>query len=755
MGHRALRAGLQGLALIAVVLGDGFGQEGVSTDEKNWNRRPAGAGDYGIVTEVSGRFELSRFRSPVGGDLKAICEERREAVSVSIPAMEAYLAPLLAAPADKRRTSDLVRAHHDLGQLWAYQGRMEKAIPELEAALGALLGSDRDRASPKAEAHLRTVLGVLQLRRGELENCVHDKNASRCIFPIAGEGEHSLTSGSEAALEQFRKNLEADADDLESRWLLNVAAMTLGRYPAGLAKGQVIPPEAFASAEDPGRFVDVAHRYGLDVSGRAGGVVVDDIDGDGLFDVVISSVDPCVSLRYFHNEGNGTFRERTEEAGLSGQLGGINIVQTDYNNDGRLDLYVMRGGWELPMPNSLLRQNPDGTFTDVTAAAGLEKGLHSTHSAAWADYDNDGWLDLFVGHEQSRSALFHNQGDGTFVEVGEKAGVDRTAFTKGVAWGDYDNDGRPDLYVSNFGSPNFLYHNEGNGTFKEVARERGVDKPIMSFPTWFWDYDNDGWEDLFVASFVPSVTEVARGFLGLPPHAETMRLYHNDGHGGFEDVTAAVGLDRVIPTMGANFGDIDNDGFLDLYLGTGAPSYAALIPNFMFRNHDGRRFVDVTTATGTGHLQKGHGVAFADIDNDGDQDVFANIGGFVPGDEYGKVLFENPGHGNDWLRLRLVGVRTNRAAIGARIKLVAEDRGGASREIHRTVSSGGSFGSSPLTQQVGLGRAKVVRRLEVFWPTSGVRQVFRDVAPNQSLEIREGADKPLPLPMHPVAARNR
>ena len=174
-----------------------------------------------------------------------------------------------------------------------------------------------------------------------------------------------------------------------------------------------------------------------------------------------------------------------------------------------------------------------------------------------------------------------------------------------------------------------------------------------------------------------------------------------------------------------------------------------------FRNDDGQRFVDVTAATGTGHLQKGHGVAFADFDNDGDQDIFANIGGFVPGDEYPKVLFENPGHGNDWIRLRLVGVKSNRAAIGARIKVVVEDADGRERAYHRVVSSGGSFGASPLEQQVGLGHARSVKRLEVSWPTSQTQQLFNNLRVDDLAEIRELETrvKERPLPRFRAAVR--
>jgi hypothetical protein len=485
--------------------------------------------------------------------------------------------------------------------------------------------------------------------------------------------------------------------------------------------------------------VDVAARAGLDGLDVAGGTIADDLDGDGLADLLFSSVDRCGPLRFYRARGDGTFEDRTEAAGLRGQTGGINLVQADYDNDGRLDVFVMRGGWEVPMRNSLLRNEGGGRFTDVTAKAGLLSRDHATHSAGFADYDGDGWLDLFVGHEMTPSQLFRNRGDGTFEDATERAGVGRSAFTKGVAWGDYDQDGHPDLYVSNMFGENFLYRNEGDGRFAEVAAGLGVQKPLTSFTTWFFDYDNDGWLDLFVASFPPSVEEFVKHYLGRPPVAETLTLYRNLGQGAFRDVTRETGLGRVVPAMGANFGDLDNDGFLDMYLGTGTPSLAALMPNVMLWNDGGRRFVDVTETTGTGHLQKGHGVAFTDLDEDGDQDVVLNVGGAVPGDNYAEAIFENPGgSGNGWIRLRLQGEKTNRAAIGARIRLTLRGADGRTAVRYREVTSGGSFGASSLVQHIGLGTGAVIETLEVSWPASRTRQSWSGVPSNRLLEVREG-----------------
>ena len=466
------------------------------------------------------------------------------------------------------------------------------------------------------------------------------------------------------------------------------------------------------------RFANIAPALGLDTFDMCGGAIADDFDNDGYLDIFVSTWDTRGQLRLFRNNRDGTFTERTAEAGLLGLYGGLNLIQADYDNDGHLDLLVLRGAWLETygrQPNSLIRNNGDGTFTDVTFDTGLGDAHYPSQTAAWGDYDNDGDLDLYVGNEwtpmlAAPSQLFRNNGDGTFTDVAEAAGVANRRRAKSVVWGDYDGDGLADLYVSNLGEKNRLYRNTGQGTFVDEAARLGVAEPNWSFPAWFWDIDNDGLLELYVATYTARIEHLAASALGRPVNIELQRLYRRTDRGGFEDVSERYGLAEPTATMGANFGDLDNDGYLDFYLGTGAPQYQSLMPNLMYRNRDGRGFSNVTYAGGFGHLQKGHAIAFADLDNDGDQDVFEQMGGAFPGDRFGNALYENPGFGNRWITVELRGVRSNRSAIGARIRAVVVDEdGGARRSVYRHVNSGGSFGGNPLRQTLGLGQGVAPR----------------------------------------------
>ncbi|HEY7313447.1 MAG TPA: CRTAC1 family protein [Gemmataceae bacterium] len=628
--------------------------------------------------------------------------------------------------------------------LYGYEGAFAEAVAALEEGR-SVVAREPERFA-KTTPTLVFLQGLMNLRRGEVENCVTCSCQSSCIFPLQPSAFHLRPEGSRQAIRYFTEYLRNQPDDLGVRWLLNVAYMTLGDYPDGVPYRYRIPLEPFRSQFDIGRFVDLAPRLGLDRLHRSGGAIMDDFDNDGLLDIVETSMDPEVAMAFYHNQGDGSFRDRAKEAGLEAQLGGLQCVQADYNNDGWLDIFVCRGAWLEPQRPSLLRNNKDGTFTDVTREAGLLRPIDS-QVAVWADYDNDGWLDLFVGGETVPSRLYHNRGDGTFDEVAHRAGVDTTGCVcKGANWGDFDSDGYPDLVVSNLNGPPRLYRNNRDGTFLDVAGRAGIREPRQGFSCWFWDYDNDGWLDLFVTGYELELNELVKSHLGLPHQGVSCRLYRNRGGKGFEDVTRAAGLDLAMAPMGSNFADFDGDGFLDFYLGTGTSNYSALVPNRMFKNVQGKRFADITMSSGTGHLQKGHGVACGDWDRNGRIDLFVQMGGAVPGDRARSLLFQNPTTEGHWITIRLAGVKSNRPAIGAGIKLTLP----SGQTIYRHVTSGSSFGANPLQQTIGIGAADKIASLEVTWPTSGAKQVFRDVPVDRAIEVTEFATSYHTLPWAPL-----
>lgn len=705
-------------------------------------------------------------------ELRAVCERLRDSDNPYFGrrAVERIEARLQRVDEDEVETRARLRGY--LGSHLLRLGRLEEAVEHLEAVRD-LLDREAERLTPEVEADLRrTVLSTLataHLLLAEDRNCLDRHVPQSCILPLAPEAVHRKPEPARAAGDLSRGVLELAPDHLPARWLLNLSRMLADDALESVPEDLRLPPDTLSSPEPFPRWPNVASSLGVDVVDLSGGAVMDDFDGDGLLDLVTTTWDPCGPMKAFRNDGRGGFENVTEEWGLDGQLGGLNLTHADFDGDGMLDLYVLRGAWmgsDGRIRNSLLRNDLEreaGRFVDVTVSAGLAYPAYPSHSAGWNDFDGDGDLDLYVGNESPAqttvpqtlygrterpysSQLFRNDGDGTFTPITRRAGVANDRFAKGVAWGDYDDDGDSDLYVSNIG-PNRLYRNEGDGTFTDVAPALGVDEPAaQSFGTWFFDHDNDGDLDLWVNRYGAPVDAVFASYLGMSVSGGAPVLYRNDG-GRFTDVSDEVGLHRPLLPMGANYGDLDNDGFPDVYLGTGVPDPDALMPNVMYRNDGGRRFVDVTFAGGFGHLQKGHGIAFGDLDNDGDQDLFEQMGGAYPYDEYGNVLYENPGPARTWITLRLRGRRANRFGVGARIEVVART-GEETRSIHALAGAGGSFGASSLQQEIGLGDADAVERVVIRWPGSGTVQTFEEVEPNRYYLAVEGEDRlrPVELP---------
>jgi hypothetical protein len=517
----------------------------------------------------------------------------------------------------------------------------------------------------------------------------------------------------------------------------------------------------------PGAGLDFHHVNGASADRHlpeimSGGGLFFDFDNDGWTDIFLvdggSLVDPATAGRARHrlyrNRGNGTFEDVTARSGITHQQYGMGTCAADYDNDGFTDLYVTNFG-----PNVLYHNNGGKTFTDVTRAAGVGSRSFGA-SCAFADVDRDGYVDLFVtnyvdarldnnifcGDAAARlrvychplnfaplaSVLYHNNGNGTFTDVSQKAGIaQHRGNGLGVVFGDYDDDGWVDLFVANDTTPNFLYHNDGGGGFKEVALATGVavaidGRPRSGMGTDFGDYDGDGRLDLFVTNH----------------ELETHTLFHNLGKGLFADVTSesGVGLETLpFVGFGTQFFDYDNDGDLDLAIVNGhvmndsghfRPGSKEAQRKLLFRNDGNGRFKEVGRASGPGFAVEavGRTLAVADIDNDGDLDILVtNNGGVV------ELLRNDGASGGNAVLLRLVGTRSNRGAVGARVRLTA---GGATQL--REVKAGSSYlGQSDLRVHFGIGTATRIDRIEIRWPAGGT-EIVQNAAANQILTMTEG-----------------
>src|SRR5262245_5059039 len=689
--------------------------------------------------------------------LEAIAEMRKR-VPDEHPFLETktlrQLLPRIAQAQGDKNPAALIQALTKAGQYELRAGQNKEAVESLQRALAlAAELPESSRREPEIQVHY--TLGIAFLRVGETMNCVARHSSESCLMPIAGKGVHLDQEGSRSAITQFRAVMElTDANDARhtaARWLLNIAYMTVGEYPDEVPESERIDPKAFRPTVPFPHFPEIAAELGLNNPDLSGSVIPDDFDSDGDLDLLTCSFDPAEQMHYYESEG-GTYTDRSADAGLTGFAGGLHMTPTDFDGDGQLDVLVLRGAWIGKAgcyPRSLLHNLGGPSFVDVSYAAGLD-AAYPTQTAAWADYDLDGDLDVFIGSESIDathpypSQFYVNDGKGKFRECAGEAGVLNERWAKGTNAGDVDEDGYADVYVSNFGHPNRLYRNKGDLTFEDIAADVGVEKPIFSFSTFFFDYDNDGHLDLFVGQYsdsqnVERVTDAAAHYMGVPSTAsDTLKIYRGDGRGHFQDRSRELGVDFSPQPMGSGFGDLDDDGFLDFYLSTGSPSFDSLMPNVMFHNARGKRFEDVTFAGGFGHLQKGHGVSFLDLDNDGDEDVFSQMGGAFQADGFADVLFENPGFGNHWLRLTLVGTESNRLALGAHVRVdLTED--GASRSVWRDVTAGSSFGNNPLALHIGLGRASKADRIVIQWPRKGAAPLeLRDVAGDRHVRVVEG-----------------
>ena len=697
---------------------------------------------------------------------------RQQKFAPAEAALQTLIGQLNQVPEAKDKLS---RAYLTLAQVFSYQQRFSDSTTVLTNALevnpddtearirlGYFLGAPQQMLVPDLSASKRQFEKVLELEPNNLEAMLQlglaefrlgeaDKAAKRFENIIQNYRRHSgayyylgvyhLRHGDlEKAVTNFKESLRLKPRDPETLWNLWTAYSQLGGYPADLPEEFKIKPwGGFVTPNSVGRdslFTDIAANLKMDKVDGGRGSAWGDYDNDGDEDIVaVGTYQPHVLYR---NNGNGTFTNVADQAGIADPRGGWGSLFADYDNDGFLDLYITRGGWSGAAENTLYHNNGDGTFTDVTHTAGVADP-QSSFCAAWADYDNDGYLDLYIADgvigDGAANVLYRNNGDGTFTNIAESAGVANTGNSLGTAWGDYDKDGYIDLHVVNFGQSNVLYRNNGDGTFTDVTSIAGMNIPVTdAFVTFFLDVDNDADLDIFISNSGSFQAFIAGQITGAAPHdGDRQVLYRNNGDGTFTDVTRESGLYHAFGAMGANFGDIDSDGYLDIYLATGAPQMGRLERDALFHNNGDGTFTDATFALGLGNIGKGHGVTFGDADMDGDVDIYVPVGGAFIGDQWHNLFYQNTGVGNNWLTLKLVGVKSNRDGIGAKVTLRVGDG-----VIYREVSGGCGFGSTnSLPLEIGLGVYRKVDVLEIVWP-SGQVDTHRNLSVNQKRVITEG-----------------
>jgi len=525
-------------------------------------------------------------------------------------------------------------------------------------------------------------------------------------------------------------------DDLETRWALYLAARAAGGYPSDMNDRFKLD---FPSPPDSGinlSFENIAARAGVDKLSAGRGSGWADYDSDGDLDLVTVGTYQPISL--YRNNGDGTFTDVAERAGLTGPKGGWATIWFDFDNDGDQDLFVTREGWYAPAPNSLYRNNGDGTFTEIAKAAGVDDPNGAGFCATVADFNLDGLLDIYVANGPlgvgATNVLFINQGNGTFRERAREAGVADSRRSIGTCAGDYNNDGYPDLYVVNV-QGNALYRNNRDGTFTNVTAEAGVEQPVgTAYVCWFFDYNNDGWQDLFVSSWNSYQDFLENKITGKSKGKGFHSVvYRNNQNGTFTDVSTEAGLTRCLGTMGANYGDFDNNGFPDVYLGNGGPDMFRLEPDALFMNRGDGTFVEATEKAGLGDLGKTHGTSVVDFDGDGWLDLYLPIGGNFPGDQWRNALYHNRGGSNHALSVRLIGTHCNRDAIGARVNI----RLPQSRQ-YQEASRGVGFGASNAPElHFGLGQETQVLELEVAWPKGKVER-FQKIKADNKITITEG-----------------
>jgi ASPIC and UnbV/FG-GAP-like repeat len=532
---------------------------------------------------------------------------------------------------------------------------------------------------------------------------------------------------------------EDSPEDIRYRWMLRALTLHSGQPEKTIPQSfrLNVPPAAPATFQ----FGDVTTNSGTGRLALGRGAAWGDFDNDGSDDILVGA--ERAPFRLLRNCKDGTFEDVARNMGLVDPEGlGCYAAQfVDYDNDGFQDIFLTSNGWGGGGRLFLFHNDRGKRFRDVTNAAGLADPVNAFGSS-WADYDNDGLVDLAVAAgivdpaAGDRIRLYHNEGNGKFREVGEQAGLTQKARWISICWGDYDGDGRQDLLATSYDSGPFLFRNLGHGRFEDVSQRAGTRNSQHAYTCEFLDFDNDGKLDIFVSTYPEGdyKTMVASKIShGVGDHSQHQLLFRNNGDGTFRNVTEEAGITGWYGAMSSQTGDLDNDGFDEILLGTGNPALDWCEPKVILHNNGKGQFADVAESSRLVHFGMLHGMALSDYDDTGNLSLFGSFGGFYWGSRETSRLYRNLGSGNMSLEIHLVGTRSNRDAIGAKIAALA-----GQRTIYKWVTGGSGFGSgNSRCVHLGLGQEKQVKHLQIEWP-SGQRQSFQFIEAGQRIEVTEG-----------------
>jgi len=656
---------------------------------------------------------------------------------------------------------------YERGKLAFHRGDFPIAVSLIEEDISKS-GESEDKLFWLAMSYMRlaeTTNCLAQLKPGgpppdqPLASHLHSKQPGDmqqvCALPLTQF--HHQPESARAAAKLFEKLLD-NYDDKNRlyQWLLNFNYMTVNGFP------QEVPPKYLIKTKFIDSFygdrkkeieaefatlslVDRAHELGVDTFNSGKGVAVEDFDRDGYLDLVTGG--NFDTVKFYHNDRGQKFIDRTEASGLGGIKQPFVITAADYDNDGAVDLFFAR-----PFGNyALYRNNGDGTFTDVTSASGLLAAKPADHIAAtwvaaWSDVNNDGRLDLFLAQwgfkmpfvrnlmakPRMDSTLFINE-NGHFIDRTREFGLQETVadnYFIGATFGDYDNDGYPDLFLSSpLRNTSVLLRNISG---KRFERTNLINGEQGGFVASFLDFNHDGRLDLFWAGFADAKTSTEQAVFGEHLgefHSGQTRIWIQGSDGKFMERTDI--FDLPISTMGSSFGDLNNDGCYDFYLGTGTPESWFVLPNLMYLGKtEGTKCADalsnISMLQGFGTIQKGHGIVFFDFNNDGKEDVYSSLGGMWPADKWPNQFFVNNSKtGNTWINIRLRGRKTNYFGVGATIEVVAENRQPEEIVRYYQMDNKTGFGSAPYLAHIGLMNAVRIKYVEVFWPASGCRKIYQ------------------------------